>query len=75
MSVYLLEAFLLLKIAFSNEGVFNSEVPFFNGKLFKTSADWNYTTETMNGLGGRSMDYPAGHILGGTSSLSRLLDF
>lgn len=63
----------LMDISFSSENVFNSHVPFFNGRLFKTSADWNYTTEPMPGLGGRNMDYPEGHILGGTSCISKLL--
>ncbi|KAF9465296.1 aryl-alcohol oxidase-like protein [Collybia nuda] len=63
---------LVLEAGGSNEGVFNSMVPFFNGKLFQTDADWNYTTLPQEGLGGRSGGYPAGHILGGTSSMSTL---
>ena len=60
-------------VSIRNENVFYTEIPFFNGRNFKTSADWNYTTEPMIGLKGRNMDYPEGHILGGTSSLSTFL--
>lgn len=61
---------LVIEAGGPSENVFNSHVPFFNGRLFKTSADWNYTTEPMPGLGGRNMDYPEGHILGGTSCIN-----
>ncbi|KAG6896689.1 hypothetical protein C0992_006681 [Termitomyces sp. T32_za158] len=63
---------LVIEAGGTNVDVFNSEVPFFNSRLFNTPADWNYTTAPMTGLGGRSMSYPQGHILGGTSSMNGL---
>ncbi|RDB14775.1 Pyranose dehydrogenase 3 [Hypsizygus marmoreus] len=63
---------LVLEAGGSNENVYNSKVPFYNGRLFNTAADWNFTTTPMPGLGGRSMGYPSGHILGGTSSMNGL---
>lgn len=35
-----------------------------------TIYDWNYTTTSQLGLNGRTLPYPAGRILGGTSSAS-----
>ncbi|KAF5377860.1 hypothetical protein D9615_006743 [Tricholomella constricta] len=63
---------LVIEAGGSNLNLFNSKVPFFNGRLFKTRADWNYTTAAMAGLGGRSMNYPQGHVLGGTSTMNGL---
>ncbi|KAF8074053.1 pyranose dehydrogenase [Lyophyllum atratum] len=63
---------LVLEAGGSNLNVFNSKVPFFNGRLFNTPADWNYTTTPMAGVERRSVGYPQGHILGGTSSLNGL---
>lgn len=58
-------------IFLSNEGVLNSIVPFFSIGLQKTIYDWNFTTTPQDGLNGRVLDYPRGHILGGTSSISK----
>lgn len=57
----------------SNEGVLNSEIPFFCPTLAPlTPWDWNYTTTVQPGLGDRALAYPRGHILGGSSSISAL---
>lgn len=46
-------------------------VPSFAIAMQNTPYDWNFTTIAQTGLGGRSINYPRGHILGGSSSLSR----
>jgi choline dehydrogenase-like flavoprotein len=57
---------------FSNEGVLDSIVPFFCDQVVPfTPWDWNYTTTPQQGLNGRSVVYPRGHLLGGTSSVSQ----
>ncbi|MGW1465569.1 GMC family oxidoreductase [Streptomyces sp. NPDC002308] len=38
--------------------------------LFGTSADWGYRTTPQPGLGGRSLNWPRGRTLGGSSSLN-----
>ncbi|KAG6916145.1 hypothetical protein DXG01_008296 [Tephrocybe rancida] len=38
-----------------------------------TPYDWNYTTVAQPGLGGRSIPYPRGHILGGSSSVNYMI--
>lgn len=49
-----------------------SEVPFLAGALTPNSPyDWNYTTVPQIGLQGRSVPYPRGRMLGGTSSTSK----
>lgn len=46
-------------------------VPFFCVKAVPfTPWDWNYTTTPQVGLNDRSVVYPRGHILGGSSSVS-----
>ncbi|GLB40421.1 putative aryl-alcohol oxidase [Lyophyllum shimeji] len=54
----------------SNEGVLDSIVPFFATSLENTAYDWNFTTTPQRGLSGRSLAYPRGHILGGSSSIN-----
>jgi choline dehydrogenase len=39
-------------------------------KLFKTRYDWAYTTEPEQALDGRSLYWPRGKTLGGTSSIN-----
>lgn len=57
----------------SNDGVLLSQVPFFSANLINPSPyEWNYTTTVQSGLGGRSIPYPRGHILGGSSSTSTI---
>lgn len=38
--------------------------------LFGTSADWGYRTTPQPGLGGRTLNWPRGRTLGGSSSLN-----
>ncbi|KAF5381665.1 hypothetical protein D9615_005467 [Tricholomella constricta] len=55
----------------SNEGVLEAIVPFFFSAFFaKSQYNWNFTTTPQLALNGRVIDYPRGHILGGTSSIN-----
>ncbi|KAF7378218.1 Choline dehydrogenase, mitochondrial [Mycena sanguinolenta] len=64
---------LLIEAGPSNIGVLNSMVPMLTQSLGPGSPwDWNYTTTPMPGLGGRSIPYPQGHILGGSTSTNTM---
>lgn len=69
-------AFFILKYFFQslcrNEGVLASQIPFLAPTLTPdTPYDWNYTTTAQPGFNGRSIPYPRGRILGGSSSVSK----
>ncbi|KAG6889602.1 hypothetical protein C0995_016128 [Termitomyces sp. Mi166 len=64
---------LVLEAGPSHVGVLDAEVPWFAANLFKTQYDWNYTTVPQVGLGGRTVDIPRGHILGGSSSINFMI--
>lgn len=60
----------------SDEGQRDPLVPFLCVTVApNTPYDWNYTTTPQVGLGGRSITYQRGHILGGSSSISELFHF
>ncbi|KAF9482078.1 aryl-alcohol oxidase [Pholiota conissans] len=59
---------LVIEAGPTNDGVLNSMVPTFASSLEKTIYDWNYTTLPGLGMNNRSIDYPRGRILGGSSS-------
>ncbi|KAF8066493.1 aryl-alcohol oxidase precursor [Lyophyllum atratum] len=62
---------LVLEAGMSNENVLNSMVPFFCPRLTpNTPFDWNFTTTPQANLNGRSLAYPRGHLLGGSSSIN-----
>ncbi|KAF9458550.1 aryl-alcohol-oxidase from pleurotus Eryingii [Collybia nuda] len=62
---------LVLEAGGSNEGVLDSIVPFFCSSVVpNTPFDWNFTTTPQEGLNGRSVAYPRGHLLGGSSSVN-----
>ncbi|MDJ0335979.1 GMC family oxidoreductase N-terminal domain-containing protein [Salinibacterium sp. G-O1] len=42
-------------------------------KLFKSDADWNYQTEPQGELEGRSIYWPRGKVLGGSSSINAMM--
>ncbi|KAJ3559306.1 hypothetical protein NP233_g11297 [Leucocoprinus birnbaumii] len=61
---------LVLEAGPSNEGVIDSMVPFFANRASPfTPWDWNYTAIPQETLNNRSIVYPRGHILGGSSSV------
>ncbi|KAJ7915654.1 aryl-alcohol oxidase [Mycena leptocephala] len=62
---------LLLEAGPSNIGVLDSIIPMFPSLLNpNTPYDWNYTTTPQPGFNGRSIDYPRGHMLGGSTSVN-----
>ncbi|TFK36268.1 pyranose dehydrogenase [Crucibulum laeve] len=63
---------LVIEAGPSNEGVLDSEVPFFYTALPGSKYDWNFTTIPQANLNGRSIVYPRGFILGGSSSINGL---
>ncbi|KAJ7701208.1 hypothetical protein B0H17DRAFT_1046217 [Mycena rosella] len=65
---------LVVEAGGSNVGVIDSEVPFFCAIVApNTQYDWNYTTTPQTGLNNRSVPYPRGHILGGSSSINYMV--
>ena len=75
--VFRMSTFFILKYLFpialydSNEGGLASEIPFLAPTLTpNTLYDWNYTTTAQPGFYDRSIPYPRGRILGGSSSVS-----
>jgi choline dehydrogenase-like flavoprotein len=57
---------------YSNEGVLASQIPLLAPTLTPyTLYDWNYTTTAQPGFNGRSIPYPRGRLLGGSSSVSK----
>ncbi|KAJ6617561.1 hypothetical protein B0H10DRAFT_1307341 [Mycena sp. CBHHK59/15] len=56
-----------------NVGVTPSIVPALVWQLLpQTPYTWNYSTTPQAGLNGRVIDYPRGHILGGSSSINAM---
>ncbi|KAF8661637.1 hypothetical protein AX16_001279 [Volvariella volvacea WC 439] len=65
---------LVLEAGDSDEGVLGPQVPFIGPTLTPFSQfDWNYTTTTQSGLNGRTLPYPRGYILGGSSSVNYMV--
>ncbi|KAF9460634.1 alcohol oxidase [Collybia nuda] len=65
---------LVLEAGPPGDDVLLSQVPFFCAELVAQSPyDWNYTTTTQSGLSGRSIPYPRGHLLGGSSATNWLV--
>ncbi len=63
--------FLTTEYSNTQEGSDVIQVPFFAGDATPTTKfDWNYTTVPQSGLGGRSVLFPRGRVLGGSSSVS-----
>lgn len=48
-------------------------IPAAFSKLFKTRCDWDYATEPEPGCDGRSMYWPRGKVLGGSSSINAMI--
>ncbi|RDB16258.1 Pyranose dehydrogenase 1 [Hypsizygus marmoreus] len=65
---------LVLEAGPSDAGIFEAEVPFLAASLINPGPyEWNYTTVVQPGLGGRSIAYPRGHVLGGSSTTNWLV--
>lgn len=63
----------LLLEAGSKSGGQNSRIPAAFSKLFKSKYDWDYVTDPQPGLGGRSVYWPRGKMLGGCSSMNAMM--
>ncbi|KAG9218228.1 hypothetical protein CCMSSC00406_0005909 [Pleurotus cornucopiae] len=64
---------LVLEAGGSNEGVLDSEVPFFCPKLSPgTPFDWNFTTTPQAALNNHTVAFPRGFMLGGSTSINFL---
>ncbi|KAJ7131737.1 aryl-alcohol oxidase-like protein [Mycena crocata] len=61
---------LVLEAGPSNEGVLPVIVPFRASAAIRSPYDWNYSTTPQTALNGRSIVYPRGHVLGGSSSIN-----
>ncbi|KIK53520.1 hypothetical protein GYMLUDRAFT_265013 [Collybiopsis luxurians FD-317 M1] len=57
----------------AGSGDFNNldiEVPWFAGLLERSQFDWNFTTQANPGLNNRSIEYPRGFVLGGSTCIN-----
>ncbi|OCH93208.1 alcohol oxidase [Obba rivulosa] len=62
---------LVIEAGISNEGIIATEVPFLGATLSpNTSVTWNYTSTPQAGLNGRTIPYPRGRVLGGSSTIN-----
>ncbi|KAJ7659160.1 alcohol oxidase [Mycena polygramma] len=65
---------LVLEAGGSNANVLNIIVPFYSSRAEGDNPqDWNYTTTPQAGLNGRSISYPRGFVLGGSSSVNSMV--
>lgn len=51
----------------NNTGI---SIPGFTGSTFRSGIDWNYTTVALGQAGNRTMIYPRGKVLGGSSAIN-----
>ncbi|KAH9054134.1 aryl-alcohol-oxidase from pleurotus Eryingii [Lactarius vividus] len=62
---------LVIEAGPSDVGIEAVQIPFFCVSLSpNTPLDWNYTTVAQAGLGGRTVLYPRGRLVGGSSSIN-----
>ncbi|TFK32044.1 aryl-alcohol oxidase-like protein [Crucibulum laeve] len=63
---------LMIEAGVSADGNLNTEVPFLGVTLPGSTLDWNFTSTSQVGLNGRTVPYPRGQTLGGTSVINLL---
>ncbi|RZU32547.1 GMC family oxidoreductase [Blastococcus saxobsidens] len=56
-----------------SDDVLEVKIPAGLYKVWRTRHDWNYTTEEQPGLGGRTLFWPRGKLLGGSSSINAMI--
>ncbi|KAG1801876.1 aryl-alcohol oxidase-like protein [Suillus variegatus] len=62
---------LVIEAGSSNQNILAAEVPFLGSSLSpNTTVTWNYTTTPQIGLNNRSIPYPRGYVLGGSSTIN-----
>ncbi|KAH9812539.1 hypothetical protein DFH28DRAFT_1223301 [Melampsora americana] len=64
---------LVLEAGQNGHGNPGISIPGFAGSTFRSGVDWNYTTVPLNEAGGRSIIYPRGKVLGGSSALNFMI--
>ncbi|KAF8259334.1 alcohol oxidase [Lactarius quietus] len=64
---------LLIEVGPSDTVDPNIPIPFLCPKLTPSVVSWNYTTVPQPGLGGRSISYPRGRTLGGSTSINYMV--
>ncbi|KAJ4489171.1 hypothetical protein C8R41DRAFT_883606 [Lentinula lateritia] len=64
---------LLLEAGPFHKGVIETEVPFYFWLGIPSTYQWNYTTVPQSSANNRSIAYPRGHILGGSSAINGLV--
>ncbi|KAJ3864846.1 alcohol oxidase [Lentinula novae-zelandiae] len=64
---------LLLEAGPFHKGVIETEVPFYFWLGIPSTYQWNYTTVPQSSANNRSIGYPRGHILGGSSAINGLV--
>ncbi|KAI0327372.1 GMC oxidoreductase [Cubamyces sp. BRFM 1775] len=64
---------LLVEAGSSHERSFFSRIPMAFLRLFRTAFDWNYATAPQAALGGRSIYWPRGKMLGDSFSLNAMI--
>jgi choline dehydrogenase len=63
----------LLLEAGGSDDVLEVQIPAALYKVWRTRRDWNYATDPQPGLGGRSLFWPRGKLLGGSSSINAMI--
>ncbi|KAF7432616.1 hypothetical protein PC9H_004558 [Pleurotus ostreatus] len=64
---------LVIEAGGSNERLNGIEMPFLLAPAFDTTYSWNFTTVPQPGLGGRSLPFARGFVLGGSSSINGMI--
>ncbi|EJF63375.1 alcohol oxidase [Dichomitus squalens LYAD-421 SS1] len=64
---------LLIEAGSSDITNLNSTVPGLANNLVMSAFDWNFTTTPQAGYNGRSIDYPRGFVLGGSTAINQML--
>ncbi|KAI0632955.1 GMC oxidoreductase [Trametes polyzona] len=64
---------LLIEAGQSHEQSLYTRIPLAFNKLFKTAFDWNYETTPQKAFDGRTVYWPRGRMLGGTSSMNAMI--
>jgi choline dehydrogenase len=63
----------LLLEAGGSDNVLEVQIPAGLYKTWRTRLDWNYRTEAQPGLDGRTLFWPRGKLLGGSSSINAMI--
>ncbi|KAJ3992054.1 alcohol oxidase [Lentinula boryana] len=64
---------LLIEAGPFHKGVIETEVPFYFWLGIPSTYQWNYTTVPQLSANNRSISYPRGHILGGSSAINGMV--